>query len=49
MINTGVYLIEPTLIDEIPVGEFFHITELIEKVKNSGRKLEHFLLAKNPG
>jgi len=42
MINTGVYLIEPTLIDEIPVGEFFHITELIEKVKNSGRKVGTF-------
>ena len=42
MINTGVYLIEPKLIDEIPVGKFFHITELIENVKNSGRKVGTF-------
>lgn len=33
MINTGVYLLNPSLIEEIPEGEFFHITHLMEKVK----------------
>lgn len=38
MINTGVYLLNPELIEEIPEGEFFHITHLMEKVKaRSGR------------
>lgn len=35
-INSGMYLLEPHLIDEIPENEFFHITELIEKVKQRG-------------
>ena len=35
-INSGMYILEPHLIDEIPVNEFFHITTLIEKVSNRG-------------
>ena len=33
MINTGVYILNPELINEIPEGEFFHITHLMEKIK----------------
>ena len=33
MINTGVYILNPELIEEIPEGEFFHITNLMEKIK----------------
>jgi NDP-sugar pyrophosphorylase family protein len=33
MINTGMYVLEPHLLEEIPVNTFFHITDLIEKVK----------------
>ena len=33
-INSGMYILEPHLIDEIPNDKFFHITQLIEKVKN---------------
>lgn len=33
MINTGVYLLNPGLINEIPEGEFFHITHLMGKIK----------------
>jgi dTDP-glucose pyrophosphorylase len=33
-INSGMYILEPHLLDEIPEGEFFHITQLIEQVKN---------------
>ncbi len=42
MINTGVYLLNPGLIDEIPEGEFFHITDLMEKVKARGGRVGCF-------
>lgn len=42
MVNTGVYLLNPELIDEIPEGEFFHITHLMEKVKARGGRVGCF-------
>lgn len=42
MINTGVYLLNPCLINEIPEGEFFHITDLMEKVKSRGGRVGCF-------
>lgn len=42
MINTGVYILNPELIDEIPKGEFFHITHLMEKVKARGGRVGCF-------
>ena len=33
MINSGLYILNADCIDEIPVGEMFHITQLIEKIK----------------
>lgn len=41
-INTGMYILEPTLIKEIPEDEFYHITFLIEKLVNEGRKVGVF-------
>ena len=35
-INSGMYVIEPHILDEIPEGEFFHITELIENIRKRG-------------
>jgi len=35
-INSGMYILEPHLIEEIPVDEFFNLTELIEKVNLRG-------------
>jgi dTDP-glucose pyrophosphorylase len=32
-INSGMYILEPSLLQEVPDNQFFHITELIEKVK----------------
>ena len=32
-VNTGVYILNPSCIEEIPDGEFFHITHLMEKIK----------------
>ena len=31
-INTGMYILEPHLINEIPANEFYHITSLIDKI-----------------
>lgn len=42
MINTGVYLLQSNLINEIPKNHFYHITNLIEKVKNRGGKVGCF-------
>lgn len=42
MINTGVYILNPELIDEIPQGEFFHITHLMEKVQARGGRVGCF-------
>ena len=38
-INTGMYILEPHLLDEIPFDEFYHITFLIEKLVNEGRRV----------
>ena len=42
MINTGVYILNPGCIDEIPQGEFFHITQLMEKIKSRGGRVGCF-------
>lgn len=41
-VNTGVYILNPSCIDEIPVGEFFHITHLMEKIKAHGGRVGCF-------
>lgn len=41
-VNTGVYVLNPELIDEIPEGEFFHITHLMEKVRARGGRVGCF-------
>lgn len=42
MINTGVYLLNQELIDEIPSNQFYHITDLIRKVKARKGKIGCF-------
>lgn len=42
MVNSGVYILNSDLIDEIPKGEFFHITHLMEKVKSHGGRVGCF-------
>ena len=42
MVNSGVYILNPELIDEIPEGELFHITHLMEKVKARGGRVGCF-------
>lgn len=41
-INAGLYLLEPHLINEIPENEFFHITDLIQKIKARNGKVGVF-------
>lgn len=41
-INSGMYILEPHLLKEIPKEGFFHITELIESVKNREGKVGVF-------
>ncbi len=42
LINTGLYIINPNLLDLIPRDEFYHITHLIEDAKNKGMKVGVF-------
>ena len=42
MVNTGVYIMNPGCITDIPEGEFFHITQLMEEVKNGGGRVGCF-------
>ena len=38
LVNSGMYILEPYLFDEIPENKFFHITDLIQKIlKRNGR------------
>ena len=46
-VNSGVYILNPELIDEIPEGEFFHITHLMEKVKSRGGRVGCFPVSEN--
>ena len=41
-VNSGVYILNPELINEIPEGQFFHITHLMEKVKSRGGRIGCF-------
>lgn len=41
-INSGMYILEPHLLNEIPGNEIFHITHLIEKVKDRKGKVGVF-------
>jgi NDP-sugar pyrophosphorylase family protein len=46
-VNTGVYILNPELINEIPEGEFFHITHLMEKVQARGGRVGCFPVSEN--
>lgn len=41
-VNTGAYILNPECINEIPEGEFFHITHLMEKIKARGGRVGCF-------
>ena len=41
-INTGFYIVEPGLVDEIPVNKYYNITDLINKLKQQKRRIGVF-------
>lgn len=41
-INSGMYILEPHLLKEIPSNEFFHITELIDLIQKRGGRIGVF-------
>jgi len=41
-INSGLYVMEPYIIDKIPVNQFYHITSLIDKLKKEGGRIGVF-------
>ena len=45
-INTGLYILEPSLLDDIP-DDFFHITHLMEKLKKEGRRVGVYPISQN--
>jgi NDP-sugar pyrophosphorylase family protein len=46
-INSGMYILEPHLINDIPENTFYHITDLIDKVKSEGGKVGVFPVSEN--
>lgn len=42
LINSGLYILEPTVLKDIPEGEMFHITHLIECLMKQGRQVGVF-------
>ena len=47
MINTGMYILEPEVLQGIPDNEFLHITDLIQKVKDSGGRIGVYPVPEN--
>lgn len=45
-INTGLYILEPSLLNDIP-DDFFHITHLMEKLKAQGRRVGVYPISQN--
>ena len=42
LINTGLYVLNPDVLNLIPKNKFYHITHLIEDAKNQGKKVGVF-------
>ena len=42
LINTGLYILNPEILKLIPENKFYHITHLIENVKNKGKRVGVF-------
>jgi dTDP-glucose pyrophosphorylase len=39
LVNTGLYVLEPSILQYLGEGEFCHMTELIERAKNAGERV----------
>ncbi|GHE53497.1 nucleotidyltransferase family protein [Roseivirga thermotolerans] len=47
LISTGMYVLNKSVLDLIPDGEFFHITHLMESVKTKGGKVGVYPISEN--
>ncbi len=47
LVNTGMYIINPELLKYIPSNEFFHATDLIETIRNLGKKIGVYPISEN--
>lgn len=47
LVNTGFYVLEPEVLNDIPENEFFHITDLINKYINDGQKVGTYPIREN--
>lgn len=45
-VNTGLYILEPTVFDDIP-DDFFHITHLMDKLHQEGRRVGIYPISQN--
>ena len=45
-INTGLYILEPSILDDIP-DDFFHITDLMEKLISCGKRVGVYPISQN--
>lgn len=39
LVNTGYYVVEPEILSEIPENTFIHITDVVQRCMNSGKKI----------
>jgi len=47
LINTGMYVLEPECLEDIPENKFFHLTDLINNYLNEGKKVGIFPISEN--
>jgi len=47
LVNTGMYVINSNILEMIPEGQFYHITQLIEDIKSDGRRVGVFPISEN--
>jgi dTDP-glucose pyrophosphorylase len=47
LVNTGMYVVRPGMLDLVPKNKFFHFTDLIEKAKAKGCKIGIYPISEN--
>ncbi len=47
LVNTGMYVVHPQMLDLVPKNKFFHFTDLIEKAKAKGFKIGIYPISEN--
>ena len=47
LVNTGMYVVEPSVLQLIPNNEYYHITELMEKIISEGGKVGVYPISEN--